>query len=98
MQPVEISTTQMNIDFENKLPDDIKKEIDQTFLKDIVELEEVLNIEELITFIKELEKINEKYQISKIKEYCDLLTQYVESFNIKQINTCLKQLLKFINK
>lgn len=91
-------TAQTHLISEEKLPVKIKEEIDRNFLIKIVESGEALNIDELLAFIKELEIINDKYQSEKIKEYCNLLTQYANTFNINNIYASLKQLLEFVNK
>ena len=79
------------------LSPDLKAEMIHSFLPSILKQLDVLNIDEIIGLVEKMEKYNTEIKNNNISEYCSLLSRSVQSFNILEINSTLKQLSAFIN-
>ena len=79
------------------LSPEIKAKMIHSFLPSILKQLDVLNIDEIIGLVEKMEKYNTEIKNNNISEYCSLLSRSVQSFNILEINSTLKQLSAFIN-
>jgi DNA-binding response OmpR family regulator len=97
--PIEANiTSATSVKTKEPLSVETKFELLQKYLPRITNLQEILNFDNLIAFEKDLEKFSIEQDITKLKEYCSELKDYIETFNTDNINTTLNEISIFIKK
>jgi len=82
---------------QHSLPEEIKKLFVNKFLPEIINLQETLNVDEIISFVHQIEEFNKLHKNEDLKWYCSQLDDYIQSFNFDKILSTLKQFLVYMN-
>ena len=83
---------------EEKLSEALKQQFADQFLRNIEELQKVLNFDNLIEFGNGLEKFAIQNDLSYLKEICYQLNDQVASYNVDKIHNFLLQIVGYFNK
>jgi len=80
----------------NELSVELKKELKEQFLNEIMQLQETLNIDKIKIFAAKLQKIGTQIENTEITNYYNLLSDYINSFNMDKVSLLLAQFAEYL--